>query len=555
MAKHNLPTDHTRPFEFTRRKLLASGMAVAASPVVLTDTTAKAAGTRPTTKPNTDVNAPQPPFASMRDYVEALDKHGLLQRFSGVDQDSYEATAIMYQLVDSFGVHGAPAVWFDNITANGQSFNSPVVANLQGHWDAEAILWDLPRDPHDPTTAFRAAKNLHLEQLKKNAGDYALIEPHEIAKQEAPCKTIRKTGAAVDVTAFPFFRGNPGDGGPYINTASVFTKDPDMGVNLGTYRCQVKGPRKIMVNFEAGQTGIKMVKAALERGEVSIPVALVIGQDPITWMVSSSRIPNRLGNRKPIDELAVAGGLRGKAIDVVRTESNEFLVPAQAEIIIEGTVDIINLEPEGPYHEMYGYMGIPKDKNYVMTVNTMTHRNNPWVMNSFTGVIAEYITAPQTASVLYTLRKSHPEVVNYHSPHDSQGLVYISIKKNKPGQAIEVSKPTAMFNPLARVVIVVDDDIDIMDSAAVRFAVGSRWQPSLATRIFENRRAFALDPAAPDRKSTSKVIIDATRQWPEEGGPPFYQELNRAVFEREAPEALQRVTTRWPEQLLRSKRF
>jgi UbiD family decarboxylase len=204
---------------------------------------------------------------------------------------------------------------------------------------------------------------------------------------------------------------------------------------------------------------------------------------------------------------------------------------------------------------MYGYMGIPKDKNYVLTVDTVTHREDPWVMNSFTGVIAEYITAPQTAATLYSLRQSHTEVVDYHSPHDSQGLVYISIKKTAPGQAIEIAKPIAMFNPLARVVIVVDDDIDVMDSAAVRFAVGSRWQPSMATEIFENRRAFALDPAAPDRKTTSKVIIDATRQWPEEGGPPFYQKLNRAVFEEAEPDAIARVTAKWPEQLSPRKRF
>ena len=113
----------------------------------------------------------------------------------------------------------------------------------------------------------------------------------------------------------------------------------------------------------------------------------------------------------------------------------------------------------------------------------------------------------------------------------------------------------AMFNPLARVTIVVDDDIDIMDSAAVRFAVGSRWQPALATEIFENRMAFPLDPAAPDRKATSKVIIDATRQWPEEGGPPFYQELNRTLFENAAPDALERVTAKWPDKLLAQRRF
>jgi 4-hydroxy-3-polyprenylbenzoate decarboxylase len=535
----------------TRREIMASGAAIA---VALASTEAGASAHRADSKKRSG-NAPTPPFDSMRDYVDALDYYGLLQRFSGVDQDRYEATAIMYQLVDTMGVRGAPAVWFDDITANGRSFNTPVVANLQGSWDAEAVLWGLPRDPFDATAAHREAKKIQLERLKETGGAYTLIDPVEVDKKSAPCKEIMGTGDAVDVTAFPFFRGNPGDGGPYINTASVFTKDPDMGVNLGTYRCQVKGPRKIMVNFESGQTGIKMVNAAKKRGETKIPVTLVVGQDPTTWMVSSSRIPNRLRNRDPIDELAVSGGLRGKAIEVVRTEDGEFFVPAHAEIIIEGTVDIINLEPEGPYHEMYGYMGIAKDKNYVMTVDTVTHRKNPWVMNSFTGVIAEYVTAPQTAAVIYSLQQSHPEVIDYHSPHDSQGLVYIKIKKTKPGQAMAIAKPLAMFNPLARVTIVVDDDIDVMDSAAVRFAVGSRWQPALATEVFENRMAFPLDPAAPDRKTTSKIVIDATRQLPEEGGPPFYQELNRAVFERAEPDAITRVTERWPDQLMPPKRF
>jgi 3-polyprenyl-4-hydroxybenzoate decarboxylase len=104
-----------------------------------------------------------------------------------------------------------------------------------------------------------------------------------------------------------------------------------------------------------------------------------------------------------------------------------------------------------------------------------------------------------------------------------------------------------MFNPLARIVIVVDDDIDVQDTAAVRFAMGSRWQPSLATEIIENRRAFPLDPASPDRKTTSKIIIDATRQWPEEGGPAVYQQLNRTVFEAAAPDAIANVIEKWPQ--------
>ena len=552
MSNKNPADTSSSDHQITRRELVASGAAIAAASLSLSSNEVRAETYRSKKPANGAIKAP---FDSLRDYVDALDQHGLLQRFSGVDQDKFEATAIIYQLIDQYGVHGAPAVWFDNIKANGKSFSGPVVSNLQGHWDAEAILWNLPRDATDPTAAYRAAKQMHFERLEESGGEYTLIEPREVTTKDAPVKHVKLTGDDIDVTAFPFFRGNPGDGGPYINTASVFTKDPDLGVNLGTYRCQVKGPRKIMVNFESGQTGIKMVNAAKERGETKIPVALVVGQDPITWMVSSSRIPNRIGNSKPIDELAVAGGLRGKAVDVVPTESGEFLVPAQAEIVIEGTVDIVNLEPEGPYHEMYGYMGIAKDKNYVLNVDSVTHREDPWVMNSFTGVISEYISAPQTAANIFSMRKSSPNVVDYHSPHDSQGLVFISIKKDAVGQGIKVAEPLAKFNPLARVVVVVDDDIDVMDSAAVRFAIGSRWHPSTASKIFEGRRAFPLDPAAPDRKTTSKIIIDATRQWPEEGGPPYYQELNRAVFERAAPDAIAQVTARWPDQLLADPRF
>ena len=540
MANDELPV--------SRRKLLRAGAVLGALPLTLSTVQDAAAGALRRAGPTA-------PFDSLRDYVAALEARGLLLRFRGVDQDAYEATGIMYALIGEFGMHEAPAVMFEDIRANGRVFPGPVLANTQGHMDTESILFGIEPHPRDVTRSYRAARNLLLEQLERSAGVYTLIEPLEIPPGRAPCKDIRLTGDDIDVTAFPFLKGNPGDGGPYINTASVFTQDPEMGVNLGTYRCQVKGPRKVMVNFEEGQTGYRMVMAAKERGETTVKVALVIGQDPMTWMVSSSRVPNRIGNRKPIDELAIAGGLRGRAIEVVRTEGGEFQVPAHAEIVIEGTVDIVNLEPEGPYHEMYGYMGIAKDKNYVLRVEALTHRRNPWVMNSFTGVVSEYCTAAQAAASVYALRKAHPQVVDYHSPHDSQGLTYISIRKDAPGQGLKVAQAIASFNPLSRIVIVVDDDIDILDSAAVRFAIGSRWQPATATEILKDKRAFSLDPGSPDRKTTSKAIIDGTRQWPAEGGPPVYQELNRTVLERAVPGVIERVKEKWPRKLLRERRF
>ncbi len=525
----------------SRRDLMLTGAALAATPGAIRSAVAarhnKSSG-----------SGPRPPFDTLRDYVAALDQLGLLARFDGVDQDKYEATAIMYKLIDEYGLREAPAVMFENLTVNGRKYPGPVISNPQGNINAEALLLGVDPDARDINVTYENATRKMLDVLKRNDGRWPEIPNREISTGQALCKQVMRTGDDVDVTTFPFMRGNPGDGGPYINTASVVTTDPKHGVNYGIYRCQLKGPRKIMINFRGGQTGIKAVRGAKERGETTIPVCLVIGQDPMTWMVSGSRVPSRIGNDDPIDELAVAGGFRGKAIDVVRSESGKFLVPANAEMVIEGTVDIYNLEAEGPYHEMFGYIGHTID-NFVFTADKLTHRKDPWIMNSFTGVIQEYIDTPQRAESLYRLQQAYPQVVDFASPYDSPGLIYISIKKDAPRQAFKVARPLAMFNPLARIVIVVDDDVNVLDSAALRFAITTRWQPATATEIIKNRRAFALDPASPDRKTTSKIIIDATRQWPEEGGPEVYQRLNRDVFEEAYPDAMARVTTKWPELL------
>jgi UbiD family decarboxylase len=457
----------------------------------------------------------------------------------------------MYQLVDEFGLREAPAVMFENITVNGRQYPAPVISNSQGNINTEALLLGVEPDARNINVTYDKVTRKMLDVLRENDGQWPQIPTREVSAGQALCKQVVLTGDDVDATAFPFMRGNPGDVGPYINTASVVTTDETHGVNYGIYRCQLKGPRKIMINFEGGQTGIKAIRAAKKRGETTVPVCLVIGQDPMTWMVSASRVPSRIGNNDPIDELAIAGGFRGKAIDVVRSENGKFLVPANAEIVIEGTVDMYNLEPEGPYHEMFGYLGHPKD-NFVFTADTLTHRKDAWIMNSFTGVIQEYIDAPQRAESIYRLQKAHPQVVDFASPYGAQGLIFISIKKDAPRQAFEVARPLAMFNPLARIVVVVDDDVDVLDDTATRFAITTRWQPALATEIIENRRSFPLDPASPDRKTTSKIIIDATRQWPEEGGPEVYQRLNRAVFEEAFPDAIAEVMAKWPELLVKN---
>jgi len=124
--RNEYPPDE-RPTGLTRRELMASGMVLAAASAA---TSPAMAGTSGQDSKADSSEAPRPPFDSMRDYVAALEAHGLLLRFSGIDQDKYDATAIMYRLVDSFGVYGAPAVLFDDITANGKKFAGPVVAGM-----------------------------------------------------------------------------------------------------------------------------------------------------------------------------------------------------------------------------------------------------------------------------------------------------------------------------------------------------------------------------------------------------------------------------------------
>jgi 4-hydroxy-3-polyprenylbenzoate decarboxylase len=215
--------------------------------------------------------APKPPFDSLRDYVAALEAYGLLLRFDKVDQDAYEGTAIVYALIDKYGWYDAPAVLFESVRQDGVWIKGPVLINHEGHWDTESILFGLEPVQGDSRQSYRNAlaytRNLLVD------GKYPQIPPVEVSKSEALCKQVIETGDAIDITKFAFIKSNPADGGRYVNTGSLFTSDPDMGVNFGTYRCQIRGPRILGVNPEPNQTGWKMLTAARRCGPGSAGLA------------------------------------------------------------------------------------------------------------------------------------------------------------------------------------------------------------------------------------------------------------------------------------------
>jgi 4-hydroxy-3-polyprenylbenzoate decarboxylase len=482
------------------------------------------------------------PFEDLREWMAELERRNLVLRVRNIDQDAYEGTALMYRLIDRFGMYFAPALVMENVRIDGRWYKGPIITNHFGHWDTECLSFGLQPVAGDHVATYYKALARVDEFLKKGQGGAFPTAPFaEVARAAAPCKEVVLRGEQIDLTKFAFMQSNPADSGRYVNTGSVFTNDRELGKNFGTYRCEIKGPRSLGINPEEGQGAWQAFMKAKERGESSVKVSIALGQDPVTWVVSSSKL-----NRAKADELEVVSAIRGRPLRVVRSETNEHLVPATSEMIIEGEVPLDQgMLPEGPFGEMYGYMGARKAANFWMNVTAVTHRRNPWFVNQYTGVTRGFPTAPLEQIALSSLKRFVPNIKMLHTPVEATGLCFVSIKKQKPGEALEIGKRIAQIVGIAKVIVIVDDDIEVLDRTAVMHTLGSRWQPAPATAIIPESRGMPLDPSLTKRPMTSKVVIDATRQWPQEGGPAEYQALNRTELERLAPEAFKRIESRW----------
>ena len=527
------PVQDTDPSLSRRQFLTATGAGLA-----IAGGTGACTGTAATGK---STGIPTAPFESLRDYVCAMEARGNVMRFDRVDQDAFEGTALMYRIVDRFGRYRAPVVIFDEVKIDGQWLAGPVVANQLRHVEAEALLFGLEPVPYDDSATWHTVRAFLDDMLQESGGEYPAIPPVDISAADAPCKEVILSGEEIDIRKFPFFKNNPGDSGRFINTASVFTSDPEMGLNIGTYRCEIKGPRHIAVGSGEGQSGYTMLMRAKDRGETTAPITIIVGQEPMVWLVSGARIPARRG-KKPIDELATAGGLRGSAIEVVKCDTNDFRVPAATEMVIEGEVSLEAFESNGPYGEGSGYLGAPYETAFTMTINRITHRNNPWVVNDFTGITRPLIEQPSAALTVAGLQQFMPGIVDYRY---IDSVTWISIDKSKPGQALETGKKLAKLIPVFKIVIMVDADVDLWNDADRFMAFATRWQAWPASYIFEDLPTMPLEPSSPQREHTSKIVIDATRQWPEEGGPEKYPDFSREVLERQRPEIFSEVDAKW----------
>ncbi|MDP6180778.1 MAG: UbiD family decarboxylase, partial [Desulfatiglandales bacterium] len=337
------------------------------------------------------------PYDSVRDYIAAMEARGRVLRIKEVDQDNYEATAFMYRMFEKMGHDVAPAVVFERVKINGEWMDGPVLGNIYTGWDAAAMIFGVEKVTDDPGEMYRAV----VKKIESSTGSddkWKRIKQSVVEKKKAPCKEVVMLGDDVDLYKFPWFKTNPGDASQYISAGAVIMEDPELGRNVGTYRCQVKEKNKIGINANYGQHGFIFIMKAKRRGEKVMKAAVAVGVDPIVWSMSSTKLAD-LGD----DEISLAGGFMNKPVTMVKCETSDIMVPANAEMIIEGEIPF-DMEDEGPYGEMLGYLG-RKHKIFYMNVKAVTHRKNPWIINSFTGAIRPTHMIPWSVGAYVKLKK------------------------------------------------------------------------------------------------------------------------------------------------------
>ena len=486
----------------------------------------------------THANAPlNGPFDSLRDYIAAIEAHGKLLRIRQIDQDTYEGTGFAYRLFDRMGETQAPSFVFEKVKTDGRWMTAPVYGNLFPGWWNEALAYGLT-DLDDNERANHDRVVQHLIALNEKAGDWPRVEPVVVKASEAPCKEIVIGKDDVNILDYPWLKNNPADAGRYINSGTIVLEDPQLGRNVGTYRCQVKSRNKIGMNINPGQDGGRFIQILRSRGLRSVKAAIALGVEPILWSLGSTKL-TAFGE----DDYEVAGGLAGRPLKVVKCETSDILVPALAEMIIEGEIPLDDYEEEGPYGELLGLMGEKKPKNMYMNITAVTQRRDPLFVNSFTGIFGGILRSPIKADYYLSFRKLIPNLVAVHSYERIPKILVLSIDKKFPGEGMQAGQYAAASS-VPRVVIVVDKEVDVLNPLEVLHAVGARWQPSTGLIIPQTRNTI-FDPSLVVRGLSSKIVIDATQQWPQEGGPPHAPPVSRSELERLAPDVMDRVDQNW----------
>ena len=332
-----------------------------------------------------------------------------------------------------------------------------------------------------------------------------------ISVKSAPCQEIVMEGDNVDLTTIPLPMMHLFDGGPYISGTFAISNDPEHGSNVGCYRLMYRTPNETGIDLVSPSDMRFYYQRALDKGE-PLPIAIAVGVHPLDMLAASYKAPI------DIDELALAGGLRGQALEMVKCKSLDLEVPADAEMILEGELLPIGwTADEGPFGEFSQISGDVK-WNPVFRIKCITHRRDPIFYMLQMPWENDWLAAPVTeAAGLQALRIASVQPVDIRAPVGSCGYwsLIASIKK-RPGEG---KNAVAALLSVAEVkfVIVTDEDIDIYDPDELDWAIAFRVQANQDAIILEGARAKHIDPSVKSwllgkggLPTTAKLGIDAT---------------------------------------------
>jgi len=492
-------------------------------------------------------------FDSFRDFVNALDKAGELKRIVQPVATELEITEIADREMKSPG--GGKALLFEKPTVNGAEAAFPLAINTMGSHkrmamsmgansveEVAAELGSLMKAK--PPTGFREAIKLLGQAL-----DLRHAKPKIV--KDGPCKEVIHrfdapstrtepwpkapeisgsasvlaspiqgqglSGASPSLLNLPIQKCWPLDGGRFITLPCVVTKDPDTGErNVGVYRIQIYDAKTTGMHWQLQKVGARHGRRYYEAG-TRMPVSIFIGGDPVFTFAATAPLPDGL------DEFLLAGYLRKKSVELVKCETNDLEVPANADFVIEGYVDPKEpLREEGPFGDHTGYYTLPEPYP-VFHVTAITHRKDAVYPATIVGMPPMedfYIGGASVKLFLPIFKMNFPEIVDIALPAEGvfHNLVFVSIKKTYPMQAYKIMHGLWGMGQMmfTKYIVVVDDDVDVHNTREVLFRLCANTDPQRDS-IFTKGPADVLDHATTEMAIGSKLGIDATKKLPGEG--------------------------------------
>jgi 4-hydroxy-3-polyprenylbenzoate decarboxylase len=455
-------------------------------------------------------------FRDIREFIAFLEQRGELRRIAIPVDPMLEISEITDRTIKS----GGPALLFENP----RGYDIPVLTNLFGSESrtAMALGLDSLEDVAEKVQSIidlvqgppqgMANKLRTLGQLV----NLASIRPRTV--NNPPCQDVVLQGEDVDLYKFPILQCWPMDGGQYITLPLVITRDPETGVqNYGIYRMQVYDRRTTGMHWQTHKVGAHHERVGRQLGLDRMDVAVALGGDPATIWTGSAPLP------PDVDEMIVAGFLRDEGVALAKARTSDLMVPAEAEIVLEGHILLNEERLEGPFGDHTGYYSMP-DPYPVFHVTCITHRNRPIYPASVVGrpPSEDYWMGKVTERMFLPLvRTILPEVVDMNMPAEGafHNLVIVSMKKEYPGQARKVMHGLWGMGlmSLAKGIIVVDHFVDVQNVSEVAWRVASNMDPA-QDFVFTTGPIDDLDHASATPKFGSKVGIDATAKMEPEGG-------------------------------------